>query len=158
MPQPTTPAVPAIIEPLTAEALEREGGDMLRAHYDEVALHKDVMVLRPRWDAYQRMQAANQCFILGARIAGKLVGYTTNFIAPHMHYASLVVCQNDAVFVLPEHRKTSLGLRLMKDTEAEAKARGARLMLWHAKEGTRLDSVLSRMGYGVQDIIYSRRL
>lgn len=159
MPQPTTPAVPAIIEPLTAEALEREGGDMLRAHYDEVALHKDLMVLRPRWEVYHLMQEAGTLFALGARVDGLLVGYSASFIADHLHYASLRYAQNDVLFVAPEHRKTRLGIRLISETETEAKARGARMMLWHAKPQTPLDFLLSRSDrYSVQDVIYSKRL
>lgn len=148
----------AIIESLTAETLEREGAALLHDHYDEVAKNKDVMVLRPRWDVYQSMQSAGTLFALGARIDGKLVGYSANFIANHLHYASMVYVQNDVLFVAPQHRKTSLGLRLIQATESEARHRGAKLMLWHAKEGSKLDSVLSRMRYEVQDIIYSKRI
>ena len=155
-----TSAFTILIGPTTVELIERDGGKLLHDHWDEVAKHKDVMVLRPRWEAYQRMQAANQLFSIGAwDDEHGLIGYSVSFISAHMHYGSLVYAQNDVLFVTPEHRKTSVGIKLMRATEAEAKHRGAKLMLWHAKEGSRLDDLLSRMsGYGVQDIIYSKRL
>ena len=148
-----------LIGPTTAETIERDGGELLHRHWDEVALNKDVMVLRPRWDVYQRMQATNQLIVMGAWSDDELIGYSASFITQHLHYASMTYAQNDVLFVAPEHRKTSVGIKLMRATEAEAKHRGAKLMLWHAKEHSRLDDLLKRMsGYAVQDIIYSRKL
>jgi GNAT superfamily N-acetyltransferase len=86
------------------------------------------------------------------------VGYSVSFVGPHIHYADLVVANNDVLFLREDLRPSSIGLRLLKETERAARANGARLMLWHAKEHTALAKIMPRMGYGVQDIIYSKEI
>jgi GNAT superfamily N-acetyltransferase len=131
---------------------------LFQEHWDEVARNKGLMVLKPHEEAYRAMEAGNMLLILGAYKGGEMVGYSVNFLLRHPHYADLEICQNDLLFIAKEHRNGPLGIRLMKRTEIEGKARGARLMLWHAKEGTPLAAILPRMGYGVQDIIFSREV
>lgn len=127
-------------------------------HWEEIARNKDVMVLKPDEAAYRTMEDAGRLMILAAVKAGQIVGYSVNFIVQHPHYADLTVCQNDLLFIEPTHRQGGAGIRLMRRTEEEGKARGARLMLWHAKEGTPLADILPRMSYSVQDIIFSKEL
>jgi hypothetical protein len=62
------------------------------------------------------------------------------------------------LFVTEGKRSGRLGLQLIRKTEEAAKERGARLMLWHAKTGTPLEKMMPRLGYGVQDIIFSTQI
>ena len=75
-----------------------------------------------------------------------------------MHYADLKYSQNDVLFIKKEFRGGRIGLRLMKITEDYAKALGCKVMLWHAKEHTTLSTLLPRLKYGVQDIVFSKEL
>lgn len=134
------------------------GQELFAQHWDEIARNKDVMVLKPDEAAYRRMEEAGSLLILAAVKAGRIVGYSVNFIVRHPHYADLLVCQNDLLFIDQAHREGGAGIRLMKRTEQEGKRRGCRLMLWHAKESTPLAAMLPRMGYGVQDIVFSKQL
>jgi hypothetical protein len=68
------------------------------------------------------------------------------------------MCQNDLLFVRKSHRRGMTGMRLITATERAAKERGVKMMLWHAKPGTTLDRMLPRLGYGIQDVIYSQVL
>jgi GNAT superfamily N-acetyltransferase len=140
------------------DAAAREADPLLAEHWDEVAKNKQVMVLKPDHDGYRQMERVGRMLILGAYRDGKMVGYSFNFIGPHLHYADLIVCNNDVLFVHRDHRNSPIGLQLIRRTEKAAKARGARLMLWHAKQGTSLDKIMPRMNYGVQDIIYSKEI
>lgn len=134
------------------------GQALFAQHWDEIARNKDVMVLNPDESAYRRMEEAGSLLILTAVKAGQIVGYSVNFIVRHPHYADLMVCQNDLLFIDQAHRDGGAGIRLMRRTEQEGKKRGCRLMLWHAKEGTPLAAMLPRMGYGVQDIVFSKQI
>jgi GNAT superfamily N-acetyltransferase len=134
------------------------GLELFARHWEEIARNKDVMVLKPDEAAYRRMEEAGSLLILAALKAGRIVGYSVNFIVRHPHYADLMVCQNDLLFIDPAHREGGAGIRLMRRTEQESKKRGCRLMLWHAKEGTPLADMLPRMGYGVQDIVFSKQI
>lgn len=137
---------------------------LLEAHWEEVALNKRVMKLDPHWKRYYALEEQGMLMIIGLFAVQRrprvetLVGYSVNFITEHMHYAGLRLCQNDLLFVHREWRRGRHGLQLILATEQLGKERGAQLMLWHAKQGTALDALLPRMGYGVQDIIYSKEL
>lgn len=131
---------------------------LFQEHWEEIARNKQLMVLDPHEPSYRAIEDAGQLMILAAFIGEQMVGYSVNFLLIHPHYASLTVCQNDIVYVHPDHRNGGVGIRLMKHTEQEGKARGAQMMLWHAKENTPLAEILPRMGYGVQDIIYSKEI
>lgn len=132
---------------------------LLEQHWHEIARNKEVMVLKPDRARYEQLESQGALVCLAAIDPdGQIVGYSVSFIGPHIHYADLIVCNNDVLFLREDLRPSSIGLRLLKETENVAKNKGARLMLWHAKENTPLATIMPRMGYGVQDIIFSKQL
>lgn len=133
-------------------------GELLRAHWLEIAKNKTLMVLKPDTERYAVLEQAGLLLALGAFDGDVMVGYSVSFIGPHLHYADLVYAQNDVLFVAQPHRLGRTGYRLIQATELLAKARGAQMLIWHAKQGTTLDALLPRLGYGVQDILYSKEL
>lgn len=135
-----------------------QAGELMREHWLELAKNKVLMVLKPDAARYRAMEQAGLILALGAFDGDVLVGYSVGFIGPHLHYADLVVVQNDVLFIAKSHRLGRTGYRLIQATEQLAKSRGAQMLVWHAKEDTPLDSLLPRLGYGVQDILYSKEL
>jgi len=139
---------------------------LFEEHWDEVALNKRVMQLDPHWKRYYALEEQGMLLILGMFAVQThpsvetLIGYSVNLVIEHMHYAGLRYCQNDLLFVDKNWRRGRRGLQLILATEAKARERGARMMTWHAKDRPELvlKDVLPRMGYGVQDIIYSKEL
>lgn len=131
---------------------------LLAEHWEEVALNKDLMVLDPNEAAYGLLESAGVLFALGAFDGPDLVGYSATMVQQHLHYKHLRYAVNDVLFVGKQHRNGRLGVRLMRETERVAKERGAQLMLWHAKPDTALEGILPRMGYVVQDVIFSKAL
>lgn len=145
--------------PIDIAAIEFTGTALLDAHYDEVAKNKRLMVLRPDWDKYYQLEHEGKILAVGAFLDNKLVGYSVNFVDYHIHYADLMVCSNDIIYITPELRASPLGLRLMVVTRELAKEYGAKLMLWHAKEHSALDKILRRRKAAkVQDIVFSEEL
>lgn len=132
--------------------------DLQREHYDELAKNKTVMVLAPDVEQYRRIEQAGMLFAVIAYDGDQIVGYSVNVLATNLHYSTLLMAQNDVLFVGRAHRAGRLGMRLIEMTKALAAKRGARMMLWHAKEGTPLAGILPRLGCKVQDIIYSAEL
>lgn len=130
-------------------------GNLFSEHWEEIALNKQVMVLKPDEAKYRTLEANGTLLILGAFDGDRVVGYSVNIVTNHLHYADLTVCNNDLLFVTEDKRCGRLGLQLIRETEKAAKQRGANLMLWHAKPGTALEKMMPRLGYGVQDIIFS---
>lgn len=136
----------------------RDAEPLLADHWREVAKHRDLMVLAPDWAKYEEIEAAGGSIIFGAYVGDRMVGYSIAFAGTHLHYAGLVSCSNDVLYVAPEYRKGRLGLQLIYETERAAAERGAKIITWHAKEGTALAKLLPRIGYGVHEVIYSKRL
>lgn len=127
-------------------------------HWQEVAKNKKVMVLKPDYDKYRFLEESGIMRTLVAYEDDVVIGYSVNFIQPHLHYSDLISCYNDIVFLTKEKRNSPVGLKLLRATEKAAKEWGADMMLWHVKEGTSIDSILPRLGYGVQDIVYSKTI
>lgn len=131
---------------------------LIDEHWHESARNKHLMVLKPDVARYELLEAAGCLLGLVAYVDDEIVGYSVNVLSPHLHYADLMVAHNDVLFVAKSHRESSLGLKLIRETRRAAKARGAHLMLWHAKEATALAAILPKMGCKVQEIIYSEEL
>jgi GNAT superfamily N-acetyltransferase len=140
---------------------------LLEEHYAELATVPDIMLLKPDVERYQTLEAAGNLFAIGMFDthvdadgvgAETLVGYSVNIVCTNLHYGDLLMCQNDLLFVRKSHRRGMTGMRLITATERAAKERGVKMMLWHAKPGTTLDRMLPRLGYGIQDVIYSQVL
>lgn len=145
-----------IVECGIEEILEDKA--LLNENWEAVAKNKNIMLLSPDRDKYLQLSKNNQLICIAAKIDGVLVGYSVNILQHHLHYSDLFYCNNDVIFLCEDLRNTPLGLRLIRQTERVAKAKGAKLMLWHAKENTSLDKLLPKMGCKVQDIIYSKEL
>jgi predicted GNAT superfamily acetyltransferase len=133
-------------------------GELFEEHWDEIALNKQVMVLKPDEARYRAMEQAGSLLILAAWEGEALVGYSVNFIINHLHYADLRLCSNDLLFITRSKRAGRLGLKMIRETEKCAAEKGAQLMLWHAKPDTALAVMMPKMGYGVQDIIFSKEI
>jgi len=146
-----------IVETTIADKIEHVPG-LLEAHWHESARNKHLMVLKPDVARYQALEASGALLSLVAYVDDAIVGYSVNIVSPHLHYADLLCAHNDVLFVAKEYRESPLGLKLIRDTERAAKARGVHLMLWHAKEGTTLANILPKMGCKVQEIIYTKEL
>lgn len=146
-----------IAEEPIAEIIESELWPLLVQHREELTTNKALMELAPDVARYRDAENAGALLALIAREDGRIVGYSGNFVLPHIHYMRLRMCANDVLFVDQAHR-ASLGLRLIHATEQAARARGAQLMAWHAKPGTPLENILRRRGCRVQDIVFTKEL
>ena len=142
---------------VTEEWIKQVWG-LFEAHREELTTNKALMVLNPDVSTYVSLQKNGSLLALAAFDGDEQVGYSINIIVRNLHYADVLMCQNDVIFVRDDKRKGPTGLRLLRETERLAQARGADVMLWHAKPKTNLADVLQRLEYGVQDIVYMRAL
>jgi len=148
------------IRPVGVDLIRESAQQLLTEHWDEIALNKRVMVLDPIWTSYYELEERDALLALGLFLKDgdkeTLVGYSVNFLMQHIHYGKLRFCQNDVLFVAKAHR--GRGRRLIAATEAAAKENGCQMIVWHAKQGTALERILPKAGYGVQDILFSKEL
>lgn len=132
---------------------------LLEAHRDELATHPDIMPLAPQVELYKSLEAKGKLLSFIVYFNDEPVGYSVNAIAHNLHYGPLLMCQNDVLYLKPDHRGEGVGRALIEATEAGAQAYECKLVLWHAKPMTTLFRVLDAAPYyGVQDIIFGKRL
>ena len=146
-----------LIEECTVASGYAEILPMLAAHQAEVGKFRDLSPIDPDLGRYQAAEEAGKLLAILARQDGITVGYSVNFLLLNLHYGT-PYCSNDLLYVRPGMRKGRVGLRLISETVMRARARGARLMLWHAKEDTALNALLPRLGYEVLDVIHAKRI
>ena len=127
-------------------------------HYEELVGEKDTVKFDPHLDRYTQLESMNLLVTLGAYQDDELVGYSVNILAPHMDSQHLLCGHNTMLFLAKDHRKGSLGVKLIKATSAECRRRGAGYMLWRAKPDTKLHALLSRLGCDVLETVFSEVL
>jgi len=147
------------IRPSTVAEMREHAMPLLRAHWVEVGRNRDVMVLNPKWIAYEAMEKAGMLLALAAWDGEQLVGYSVTFVFENIHYSPVIYAQNDVIFVEQSARGRGVFARLMEETERLAEEKGAIEVRWHAKKDSKLDRILARSTrYAVQDVTYSRLL
>lgn len=138
------------------ETILGEGAALLEDHWRELATHPDLMNLAPDAERYMAMEAAGVLLVLLVRDeADRLIGYSVCMIGQHLHYGDLRYAHNDVLYLAPGRRAGGLGLRLIRETERACREAGAQFIVWHAKKGTDLDRIMPKLGYAVQDTLYS---
>lgn len=136
-----------------------EAAPLLRRHWEEIALDREMVLLDPNWDAYARIEAAGLMHITTARDeAGALVGYSAYFVMPNLHYRSLMVAETDIFWLAPEHRRGTAGLRLIRAAEAELKALGVNKIVSKVKIHFDTGPLFERLGYRAIERIYAKTL
>lgn len=146
-----------IVEIKATEKIE-ECWELLLAHREELTTHKHIMALKPDIGRYKALEDADRLITLALYDEDKIVGYSVNLLNNNLHYSDLVIMQNDILYIHPQYRKGTWGMKLIKETEHMAAARGAKMVLFHGKENTSFSALMPRLGYGVQDIMFSKEL
>lgn len=146
-----------IVEIKATEKIDEAWG-LLELHREELTTHKHIMELKPDIAKYKAFEDAGNLFTLGLYDEEKIVGYSVNIITHNIHYSDLRCVHNDILFVHPDYRRGSWGLKLIKATENMAKEKGAKLILFHGKEKTPFAALMPKLDYGVQDIMFSKEL
>lgn len=140
------------------EKVFAEAGALFDLHYRELTLHKESVKLKPMFASYLAIEKAGKLAVYSARDDGALVGYGFFFVAPHLHYEDTVVAMNDVLFLHPEHRKGSMGTRLIKFCEQQLRERGAHKIAWHIKLSLDWSPILIRLGYVTEEITVGKLL
>jgi GNAT superfamily N-acetyltransferase len=141
-----------ISEEQYTEALYEEALPLARLQWEEIANYRELIPLSPRKDVYLASAKAGHLLFLTARFDGVLIGYAIFFIVYTAHYGKSLFAVNDIIYVLPEYRKGSVGVRLVKESERETKKRGAMLIRFHCKLTNDFASLLDRLGYNTDEI------
>jgi GNAT superfamily N-acetyltransferase len=134
-----------------------EAKALFQQHWEELALNKEKIALNYDVAKAQTLQDNGMLKNILAYKDGKLVGYAILIMQPHLHYADHVYAFVDVIYVLPEYRGSTIGARLMFETERIAKDAGASVILHHAKPYVpAIIKPLEKMNYSLYEHIYGK--
>lgn len=131
---------------------------LFEMHREELATHKHLMVLKPDVEKYRYLNERGELLKLVLLDGEEIVGYSMTIIGKNLHYSDVVFAYNDVLFLHPDYRKGSWGVKLIKKTEEIAKQMGAQIVCFHGKESTTFTDLMPRLGYAVQDIVFSKEV
>lgn len=125
----------------------REARPLFEAHWREVGNDRHRVPLHVDYARYAQMERDGGLAAWTARDdEGVLVGYNVFFVHRHPHYASTVYAQNDVIYLDPDRRLGSAGVRLIKTALDGLKLMGVQKVLFHVKLGHDFGPVLERLG------------
>ena len=116
-------------------------------HWEEVALNKDEIKLKPDLDGYAKIHAEGMLHVLVVREKGALIGYHVSIIKRHLHYADTLHAFVDMYFIAKHKRKGMVGVALFTRAEAALRARGVKKIIQATKLHLNMSRIFERLGY-----------
>jgi GNAT superfamily N-acetyltransferase len=135
--------------------VRREIEPLLKQHYDEIALNKDIIKMNPDWEAYARLDAVNALRIYTARRNDKLLGYFVVIVSKSLHYRDHLFANNDVIFLAKPARKGLTGVKLIKYAIDSLAAEGITKLHINTKAHQPFDAILERLNFEEIERVYS---
>lgn len=137
-----------------------EGEELFHQHYDELALHKDVMPMGLDNAFYSDLQLRNYLLVVTARRDGQLIGYYVGIvIAHHPHNKGAgKVATCDMFYLKPSERKGGTGAKLLIAAEKELRAQGVKKATISTKAKFENGELLDALGWEKTDIVRQKVL
>jgi predicted acetyltransferase len=120
---------------------------LLDAHWEEVALDKDVIKLNPDYDKYLELSYKDILHCVTVREDGQMVGYHLSFIMPHLHYKDSLTAFTDIFFLRKDKRKGTIGIKLLKFMEQSLKEKNVQKIYMGTKLHIDISPILTHLGY-----------
>lgn len=120
--------------------------------------------LSPDWERYLEFERAGWLYMVTARDGGKLVGYITVLVYPHLHHKDTKWAFVDVMYLSPENRKGWLGVRMIRHLEKGLTKLGAKVAWFGTKKHVKnknargVGEILTFLGYGEVETIYAKVL
>lgn len=129
---------------------------LIARHYEEIALYREHVPLAPDWGRYRYMEQTKSLAVYTARDAGALVGYSVFLLSYHLHYVHTLVAANDILYLAPEHRRGTTGIKLIRHSENDLRRRGVKRIMWHVKCDHDFRAILHRLGYADEEVVVGK--
>lgn len=135
-----------------------DAAQLLKQHWEEIALNKEVIKLNPDWEAYFDLEEKGALKIFTARADGFLIGYFVVLCRNHLHYKDHFFAFNDVLYLHKDYRKGFTGAKLMKFAEKCLKEDGVSVLVVNTKRHKPFDILLSWLGYSHAENVYTKLL
>lgn len=102
-------------------------------HWDELALNKDKVPLKPDYAKYLMLEELGIMHTVVLRKDGHAIGYIVGLIQPHLHYMTCLTYIMDILYVKPEERGVEGGKAIMDALFKDLKYRGVQRAVFNEK-------------------------
>lgn len=128
---------------------------LLPLHWNELALNKDKVPLKPDYDRYIALEELGIMCTVVLRENGVAIGYVIGLISPHLHYMSCLTYIMDILYVSPDKRQSTGGMKLMTTLLKELKRRGVQRAVFNTKVHHNISPLFIKFGGKHIEEIYS---
>ena len=138
------------------DTCQKDCQELIRLHWEEIAVNKDKIKLNPDWDAYHALEQNQRLKIFTARSEEELVGYFVVITGSNLHYKDHVFAVNDILYLKKEYRKGRTGIKLIKFAEKYLRDDGVSVLNINTKVHKPFDVLMEHMGFGLVERVYSK--
>jgi hypothetical protein len=140
----------------TWEDYLRDCQELWKEHYDEIAVQKEKMAMKPFVGFYESLEKMGGLHIITVRANGKMVGYHITFIRPHTHYSDVLCGYVDAYFLSAPYRKGMTGVKMIKEAERTLKKRGVQKMFSATKDFKNMSRIFEYLGWTLIEYAFAK--
>lgn len=120
----------------------------LMMHFEETAVAKEHMPLRPNYPIYFQLEAAGGLMLVTLRDEKeKIAGYYLGFIGPAMHSTTTLTNMQDIFYVVPHYRGHGGGELLFKRVEKESRRRGCNVWFGDTRDTPHANALFTKFGF-----------
>lgn len=130
-----------------------DAGPLLVKHNEE----SGDGILAPDDAQFSWLDSNNMLHLVTVRFNGELVGYHASFIRRHMHHPVLTAYV-DAFYLLPEHRRGMVGVKMFKFAVETLKERGVGLIYSGVRVDKNIGPILKRLGFEHTEDLYRKAI
>jgi len=142
-----------------ADVVIQEGFQLFKDHWKEIALYQDKIELSPDYTRYRHLYDKDELHVVTARDEyGRIVGYLVSLLQKGLHYKNTLWAYNDILYVCPEYRKGTTGIKLLKFAEKALKEIGVDVIVVRVKTQHNFGKVLERMGYENTELSFTKHV
>lgn len=129
---------------------------LFKLHYEEIAHYKDIP-LDPDSEMYFKLEDMGMFKTFTVRDQNmKIIGYAGYFIKHNIHYKTSLQATQDVLFIDPKNR--GKGFKFISWCDEQLRNDGVQVVSHHVKAAHNFGKLLERIGYELQDLIFTRRL
>jgi GNAT superfamily N-acetyltransferase len=137
-----------------------DGQELFQLHYNELALHKDVMPMGLDNNFYSDLEHRRYLLVVTARRDSRLIGYFVGIvIAHHPHNKDAgKVSTVDMFYIAPDERRGGAGAKLLIFAEDALKKNGVVKATLTTKVKFESGALLDALGWEKTDIVRQKVL
>lgn len=119
------------------------GAQLTYNSYNETG---EGLEFNPDTEAYSRLYDQGRLVILTVRDDGAMIGYLITVVIAHLHSRMIKSAFEEGLYLAPEYRKGTLGIRVIKFMEEVLKSLGVRRVYYTNRPQRDLSKLYARLG------------